>query len=90
MDVDCCSTSSYTLSQGEQFEFVNSGSQAVQVTNCNPPLAALAYNVPAAQNGTPGRCAAQAAQNAANGDYTLTVSGCSIMPPHGPVIKMST
>ncbi len=87
MDIDCCSTSTNTLSPGEQFDFVNYQSQDVQITNCNPPLPAAAYDVPAAQGGTPGRCSAQIADGAQPGTYTLTSSGCPASPPC-PIIKV--
>jgi hypothetical protein len=89
MDIDCCGGGTYTLSPGEQFDFVNNQSQEVQVTGCNPPLAALNYTVPAAQGGTPGRCAAQIATGATDGSYGLTVSGCGALPPGAPTIRVS-
>lgn len=90
MDIDCCSGNTYTLSPGDQFDFVNYQTQEVQVTNCNPPLPSLSYIVPAAQGSTPGRCSAQIADGAADGTYTLAVSGCpSPPPPHAPVIKVT-
>ncbi|HEV3277281.1 MAG TPA: hypothetical protein VG860_10735 [Terriglobia bacterium] len=89
MDIDCCGSDTYTLSPGDQFNFVNYQAQDVQVITCCPPLAALSYTVPAAQNGTPGSCGAQVAVGA-TGTYTISVSGCSNPPPHGPVIKLST
>ena len=88
MDIDCCGGGTYTLSPGAQFDFVNNTSQAVQITNCNPPLAALNYSVPAAQGGNPGRCAAQVADGATDGDYNLTVTGCVPAPPGNPIIKV--
>ncbi len=88
-DVDCCSGDTYTFSPGDQFDFVNNTSQDVQVTNCNPPLAALSYDVPAAQGGNPGRCAAQVADGAQDGEYTLSTTGCPGPLPPFPVIKVA-
>jgi len=89
MDVSCCGSNAYTLSRGQQFDFVNYNSQEVQITGCNPPLAALNYTVPAAQGSTPGRCPAQIASGAADGSYGLTASGCGALPPGAPTIKVS-
>jgi hypothetical protein len=89
MDVDCCSSNTYTLNAGDQFNFVNYTSQAVGISNCNPPLAAIAYNVPAAQNGNPGVCQAQVATGCQPGSYPLTNSGCSNPTPHCPTIQVS-
>lgn len=87
MDIDCCSGNTYTLSPGQQFDFVNYQSQQAQVTSCNPPLAGLSYTVPAAQGGTPGRCSAKVADQASPGTYTLGNTGCPSQ--HTPVIKVS-
>jgi hypothetical protein len=90
MDVDCCGGGTFTFAPGDQFDFVNNQDQDVQVTNCNPPLPDLAYDVPAAQNGTPGRCSAQIADDAQDGTYTLSVSGCPAPPPpSAPIIKVA-
>ena len=88
MDVNCCGGNTYTLSPGEQFDFVNYQSQEVQITGCNPPLAGLNYTVPAAQGSTPGRCPAQIATGCGDGSYGLTASGCGALPPGAPTIKV--
>jgi hypothetical protein len=88
MNVDCCTNQTYQLSPGDQFNFINNTNQAVEITDCNPPLAALAYSVPAAQNGTPGTCQAQIADGVGAGTYPLNTSGCSALPPHTPTIQV--
>jgi hypothetical protein len=90
VQVDCCSNNTYTLSPGDDFEFVNYTSGEIQITGCNPPLPVMAYTVPAAQNGTPGVCPAQIADGVADGDYPLATSGCPAPPPHNPTIKIAT
>lgn len=61
MDIDCCNGGTSTLAPGDAFYFVNYQSQEITITNACPPLAAMVYEVPAAANGTPGRCPAEIA-----------------------------
>ena len=86
MDVDCCSANTFPLSAGQQFDFVNYQSQQVEVTGCNPPLAALAYSVPGGTSSNPGRSSAQVASGAQSGYYLLSTN-CPNQ--HAPTIQVT-
>ena len=79
-----CYDGNATLSQGENFEFINYGSTTCNITACSPPLVNSNYSVGPATTSGGSTCPAQVQHNAPLGQYNLTIDCCS--SDHAPII----